>query len=215
MKTKNLLTLCALPFLQVSQAQEPGQRPKVIPRSGLELPTDPATVYEKADPRSFQLGVVIQRGPKLIVQAVMDDSPAKVAGLQVNDEILDLNGIKLSGFHALQTILAVAESQELKLTLKRGEEQLTVPVTPRKLIPRILMPSEPIAGTRAPQPPIRPSQSQPKVEQLLGEILSEMKKMNQREDQVRRAAPLPVPSVTQPTPQRQPRRRVVLPPKTK
>jgi regulator of sigma E protease len=83
---------------------------------------------------AFLLYVVIvggwSPGTQVQIERVRDDSPAQAAGLQDGDVIVAVDGREYSG--QFQTVGAIARNpgREVELTVRRGEEILTVPVTP-------------------------------------------------------------------------------------
>lgn len=200
---------------------------------------------------SFQIGVMIQEGPQLIVRGIMDGSAGEKGGIQKGDEILSINGIKLSGFPALKGIIGAAGEQELTVRVKRGDQETDMKVTPQKApideprvnlfnlnSPAAAMPAQEKQVREVRQKlddlknraAVRPSPRQAggntsrdaKVEQLLGEILSEVKKMNRREElksrppryvpriqpQLNRVVPPSQPQAVEPKPVPQRTRRV-------
>jgi membrane-associated protease RseP (regulator of RpoE activity) len=79
----------------------------------------------------FALGVPTdQVHPGLRVGQVMSGMPAKAAGLQPMDKIMVVDGIELKGGRSLQDVLKNHKSQAVKLGVHRGDQDLTLTVTP-------------------------------------------------------------------------------------
>jgi hypothetical protein len=208
---------------------------------GIEVPEDPgnARFIERRQripyvpPSNYRVGVLILPGNKLIVKGVANGSPAKKAGIQQEDEILKINRIKLANYAALTGIISAAGAQELEFTLKRGNAEMVVSLTPEKAkpmgqadatrdfqlpsiqvdrveevrpspannaakatdllhVPRPKNNSAKVADiVRVPQGHANHDHSPDRSEQLLSEILAEMKKMNRREDAKTKAQATP------------------------
>jgi hypothetical protein len=77
-----------------------------------------------------QLGVPAGHG--LVVQAVVDESPAAKAGFQANDVLLKAGDKDLTGLNDLVEAVQAAADKELAVELLRGGEKMTVMVTPDK-----------------------------------------------------------------------------------
>lgn len=75
-----------------------------------------------------QIGI----GPSLssIVAAVESDSPAAKAGLQVDDEITAVNGQKILMPDGIYDYASANPDKPITLTVKRGEQELSVPFAP-------------------------------------------------------------------------------------
>ena len=73
--------------------------------------------------------------PGLEVKAVMDDSPAKKAGIEQGDILITVNGSKISKIADLTNTVQEAGKNEKEVTieLKRGEKVVNVTVKPTKL----------------------------------------------------------------------------------
>ena len=78
--------------------------------------------------------ILLNEDKKVIVQTVFDDSPAKEAGLMENDEITAINDTDISNIEFERINDTFKKGEEVKLTIKRGEESLTFNVTPRDLL---------------------------------------------------------------------------------
>ena len=69
---------------------------------------------------------------KPVIGSVMPGSAAEEAGLQTQDEIISINGININSFPDIQRkVLLTDYGRELTLKIKRGEELITVSLTPR------------------------------------------------------------------------------------
>lgn len=221
MKRSLILILSALPFGVPLSGAEPifpdvkkhhsatGHRAELVPSSRAS--------------QKFQIGVLLLQGADIQVKGTVKGSAASEAGIREGDRILAVNGIKVSKVEALQAIISAAGSQELKLSIQRDEKDLRVKVTPKpelkvyqdveldlELLPReaneaARVQLKPLSADdveievrpiRPAAPPHHPAGG--KVEQLLGEILGELKKMNHREAQVLKRPPLSSRSTSNP-----------------
>lgn len=91
----------------------------------------------------FMIGlpqVIDNLGPNAIVSErniqvmqVMDNSPAKEAGLQMGDVVVSINGQKFGSYNELQLFTADKEGIELEYLIKRGDEELNLNITPHIL----------------------------------------------------------------------------------
>lgn len=165
---------------------------------------------------THRIGVLIPIGDKLVVKDVMEGSPAQKAGIRANDEVVEINGIKLSGIAALRGIISAAGAQELEIMVHRGEGGHVFVITPEPVeedsgerkgfdehgfeelekfalsaeavdensadreIAEVILPTEVETGARTETREREIGSKEEKVEELLGQILAEMKKMNSR-----------------------------------
>lgn len=67
------------------------------------------------------------------VGEVMADSPAARAGLQKDDLVTAVNGRPISRWEDLVTMVRRSAEQPLQLSIKRGEEELTLTITPKRM----------------------------------------------------------------------------------
>ena len=80
--------------------------------------------------------------PFLKVDHVTAGSPAKAAGLEVNDLIMKFGSITISNFSNLQTISSVVKNSEnhgIPITIRRGESVTQLSLTPKKWTGRGLL----------------------------------------------------------------------------
>jgi hypothetical protein len=70
----------------------------------------------------------------LRVTDVLENSPASEAGLQKDDLVLSIDGKPVSELRATKIAEMFEKSATYQLTIRRGEQTLQVPLTPRKLI---------------------------------------------------------------------------------
>ena len=59
-----------------------------------------------------------------------DQSPARAAGLQIGDRILQINGEKTANFADIQQIIALHPEESLTMIIERGSEQLSTTIRP-------------------------------------------------------------------------------------
>ncbi len=57
-------------------------------------------------------------------------SPAKIAGLQANDQIIEINGAKYENWFDYTTKIRASANKELTLTVLRNGERISLPITP-------------------------------------------------------------------------------------
>ena len=69
----------------------------------------------------------------IVVGAIMPGSPAEKAGLKVNDKIVAAAGETLYSMNMLSDITSKYPGEPLKLTVERGQETLTLTVTPEAI----------------------------------------------------------------------------------
>ena len=65
------------------------------------------------------------------VGEVTEDSAAQEAGLQPGDAILAVDGTPIAYFSDLKTMVEESKGRTLELSVKRGQENLTLPITPK------------------------------------------------------------------------------------
>lgn len=59
------------------------------------------------------------------------DSPAEAAGLKEGDEVLSIDGTKISDWTSLQNLVGAKPGEELTFVVERDGQELTIPVTPK------------------------------------------------------------------------------------
>jgi len=64
------------------------------------------------------------------IENVMADSPAAKAGMQSNDTVDSINDSSVGDWSAMAEVFSKNPGEELKVTIKRGEELITLNVTP-------------------------------------------------------------------------------------
>ena len=75
---------------------------------------------------------------------VSADSPAAQAGLQSGDIIVSINGEEMAGLEAVSDAIRTNAGQEVEIVVQRGEELVTVYLTPR--LPEEIPPGQGSAG---------------------------------------------------------------------
>lgn len=88
------------------------------------LPTDVSRGF--SDKQAQMIGQ-----PKVLVQQVEADSPAKEAGLLLGDEIMRINGVHMTSVQDVIDTIQTHGEQELAIDIKRKEETLSYVVTPK------------------------------------------------------------------------------------
>ena len=71
--------------------------------------------------------------PEAIIGEVSEQSAAAEAGLEAGDRILEVDGRKLESFNPLYDIVLLSGGREMQFLVKRGERELQIPVTPRRV----------------------------------------------------------------------------------
>ena len=90
----------------------------------IDLQTESVTRYQMGY-AGFQAKILTQ------IQMVLSNSPAEKAGLKPGDLILAVDGKPIFFYHFLEVIQTNAD-KELRFTVDRGGEVLSLPVTPRR-----------------------------------------------------------------------------------
>ena len=102
---------------------------KILVLLALTLVLGGAALAQDAGERPF-LGITFSAEDNgALVRAVLADSPAAAAGLQVDDLILALNGEELAPADFVETIAALAVGEEITLTILRDETETELDVT--------------------------------------------------------------------------------------
>ena len=102
---------------------------KILVLLALTLMVGGAALAQDAGERPF-LGITFSaEDDGALVRAVLADSPAAAAGLQVDDLILALNGEELAPADFVETITALAVGEEITLTILRDETETELDVT--------------------------------------------------------------------------------------
>jgi len=70
---------------------------------------------------------------KIQIVEVMSETPARAAGLQIGDTILNINGNSFSNFEALQKFVADNVGNKLDYRIQRGQEYLDLTIMPEVL----------------------------------------------------------------------------------
>ena len=71
-------------------------------------------------------------GERAYITGLTEGMPAYDAGLQIEDLIVAVDDIQITSIGQLQRYTQDHEGEEIAVTVLRGDEQLTIPVTPRK-----------------------------------------------------------------------------------
>ncbi|WP_119072212.1 RIP metalloprotease RseP [Aggregatilinea lenta] len=71
-------------------------------------------------------------GERAYITGLTEGMPAYDAGLQIEDLIIAVDDIQITSIGQLQRYTQDHEGDEIQVTVLRGDEQLTVPVTPRE-----------------------------------------------------------------------------------
>lgn len=95
----------------------------------VRLPTAKMSAAELEKDLLPVLGIALYRPPALL-SAVQENGPAAKAGLKVGDVVLAIDGRDIKDGQELAETVGRSAGQILRLTLRRGDETLELPVTP-------------------------------------------------------------------------------------
>jgi len=70
-------------------------------------------------------------GDRVLVMGILDNSPAKKAGLKEMDEIIEANGTQFHSPEEFTQFIRRHPDKELSLTISRGGHLITLPITPQ------------------------------------------------------------------------------------
>jgi len=65
-----------------------------------------------------------------VISEVQEASPAAEAGLQAGDKIVAINGRSVTRFEEIKRVTSISPNETLKFDVMRGDETLTLPITP-------------------------------------------------------------------------------------
>jgi len=71
---------------------------------------------------------------RAVAGKIMEGSAAETAGLREGDRIVGIDGQPVDSFADLQDIVGASRGRELMVSVRRGAEMLTFPITPRRQI---------------------------------------------------------------------------------
>ena len=77
----------------------------------------------------FKISGIQQTLP--IISNVVDSSPAKIAGMLPNDEILKINDKEINSFKNIITLISIYGHKKLSFTIKRDNKVITIDVLPK------------------------------------------------------------------------------------
>jgi regulator of sigma E protease len=87
-------------------------------------------------PEDFFAKIISSRGANFIsirfpfiAEGFMDDSPAKQAGMEVNDQIVGINNINTWSFDEFRNQIVNYKGENVDLQVLRNGEQITIPIT--------------------------------------------------------------------------------------
>jgi regulator of sigma E protease len=89
------------------------------------LPSDISTLEDKQ--------AILVGSPSVAVQQVEKDSPADVAGITFGDQIVSINNVAIEESTQVSEYIAEHVAEELSILVLRGEQELTLQMTPALL----------------------------------------------------------------------------------
>ena len=95
-------------------------------RTGEKYTTTVTPVYRTS--QVYRIGVVVSENVN--ITTVTKDSPADKAGLKVGDIIMSVDGQKLSESLKISDIISASQGKEVTMVVKRGDEEISLSVTP-------------------------------------------------------------------------------------
>jgi regulator of sigma E protease len=81
----------------------------------------------------YSMGDPIQS--KVLIEAVVPQSPAQQAGLQKGDMITQINGVSVTGYDSIANIISANLDKKISLTYQRSGQTYTVSLVPRSSPP--------------------------------------------------------------------------------
>jgi regulator of sigma E protease len=109
-----------------------GRKTIQIDRDGQKLSIDiPKDYINKILKGKGQIDARVPFGP-FVINAFGKDSPAKLAGVQVNDELIGINNIKFSFYDEFQKYLYENKNSNIVLNLTRKGENIDIKVQPNR-----------------------------------------------------------------------------------
>ena len=83
-----------------------------------------------------------QESIRPVIRSVLNDSPAKQAGLQVGDVIKDIDGRSISSWHAIDAAITDSEGRQLSFTVQRQGALLELQLKPQRMVAKDLFGDE-------------------------------------------------------------------------
>ena len=80
------------------------------------------------------IGVLNNNDGNIVIATIYDNSPASKSGLKVGDVVLKINDEDFTGRDNKEVVSKIDELEEVKLTIKRSEEELTFDLKKDKII---------------------------------------------------------------------------------
>ncbi len=139
------LTLASVPNLPDTYEQELETGDQILAIGGIETPTiadvvaatDNLAMVPSVDYRVRRAGEeIVVRGPypePTLALAVSSDSPAREAGLLVDDTITAIDGTPVFAFSQMMDIVAASEGREMSFEIWRQGETLSFDIAPRRV----------------------------------------------------------------------------------
>lgn len=149
---ENVVTMTIVESSDADGKTKKGEKRGITIRNGLAIPQElkaimgeniiaqAAPILESPVGPKFRIGLSVENPEEsssedgLLVNQVMEDSPAAQAGIEEGDIIVAINGEQAKDFKALQEAVQEAGSQQraVKLKLNRDGQEITLKVQPTK-----------------------------------------------------------------------------------
>lgn len=107
-----------------------GEDGKVAMKQALDDLEELVDAEDEQSEGRWMIGVLIDvpEDGSLMVQSVIDGTPAQKAGLKQGDRIVSLNGLKLRDMEMLVDLVQLVQDQRVALQVKRGEGKMKIKV---------------------------------------------------------------------------------------
>lgn len=89
-------------------------------------------IPEDIGDKMFSTGALLPFTPNIpaVIDSVMADSPAQIAGLQKGDKIVSIGGTEIPFWQNLKEAISEKGNQETLIEIERDEQRKTIPITP-------------------------------------------------------------------------------------
>ncbi|MBI2980771.1 MAG: RIP metalloprotease RseP [Deltaproteobacteria bacterium] len=111
-----------------------GEKISIVVNSGGEEVTKEIVVGEEETTKAGYLGVEpsLFIGNEPIIDGLMPDAPAGAAGFQVNDEVIAIDGVAVTSWSEMTTLINKGDGRPLQFLVRRGGAEVPIAVQPRQ-----------------------------------------------------------------------------------